>query len=377
MNQRAIHSLVGLFLLTALALLLYSLYSLPKVRRLLTDVSMIRTWLPEAYVMQGSPVFMRNFRVGRVTEVNVHPFRKNEAGLPTAEWFEVMIAMESPWTEELNNQFRISVEIGLLGNLTETRLVVLLPYEGMMGPFPATDAEPIRMKDLPPGEILELEFQPQLNFVGTAEDQLQRFVNNTLPKIERLLDRSADLAETLADPDGALLQTLAHLERFSAGLVAELEQPNTDLRTLLSDLREIVGSIRSGEGLAGALIQEAALKGQLERILARTDSAMGRTDALFMDLSRTAAEVARASQALPDLTQQLRITLSRFEIASRSLPGVAEDVRRTIAETLKVLNAVERLPLIRGNIEQVPLEVPPLILPGAASPPASPRGGSP
>ena len=378
MKPSTIHSLTGLFLLVVLALLLFSVYSVPRVRGLFTDVSMIRTWLPEAYVMQGSPVFMRQFRVGTVHEVNSHPFRRSEDGHAMSEWFEVLIAVESPWDQELSDLFHISVEVGLLGNLTETRLVVLLPYEEMVGPFLPTE-EPRRLKDMPEGQLLELSFQPKLNFVGTAEDQLKRLVNNTIPKVDRLLDRSGDLAQNLADPSGDLMKTLNNLERLSSLLVTELEHPESDFRNLLSHLRGLSGSlngmldsINSGQGLVGALIHEAALKERLEQILSRADSTVEQTDQLLQNATQVAAEVARASLVLPDLTDRLRSIMARFDIASRSLPGAAEDVRRTIGEALKVLHAIERLPLIRGNLEQ-PASVPPLTLPAMTSPPGGAR----
>ena len=392
MKRSVLHSLTGLFLLAVVALVVISIYSAPRVRGLFTDISVVKTWLPEAYVTHGSSVYLHQYRVGTVINVRPHPFRKSEAGTPLNEWFEVVIAVESPWDEELTEEFAISVDKGMLSGLTETKLLLLLPYEEAMGPFlPMGKAR--RLKDLEPGEILELPFRPRLTFVGTAETQIEQFMQGTLPKLESLLDSSGQLAQTLASPEGDLLRTLSNLERASSRLAHELEHPESDLRSLLADLRSLsrslgspdgplqqalseveatVRAVGSSDGLAGALIHDSKLKERIEQLLARTDSMAGKADQLLENISHAAADVARATVTLPEMTDHLRLVLSRLDLASRSLPGVAQDIKRTITEALKVLHAIEQLPLIRSHVEQ-PAHVDPLTLPAMTSPPGGNR----
>ncbi|MFH0943842.1 MAG: hypothetical protein V2A76_01480 [Planctomycetota bacterium] len=387
-----LHSLTGLFLLTVLALVVISIYSAPRVRGLFTDISVVRTWLPKAYVTHGSSVYLLEYRVGTVIDVRPHPFRRSESDELLDDWFEVMIAVESPWDEELTDEYAISVDSGMLSGLTETKLLLLLPREELMGPF-LPQGEVRRLKDLKPGEVFELPFRPKLTFVGTAESQLERLVQNTLPKLERLLDSSGQLAQTLADPDGHLMHTLSNMERASSQLAYQLEEPGSDLRVLLADLRALartlgspegplllalneveatVRAVGSGDGLAGALIHDSGLKDRIESLLTRTDSMAGKADQLLGDVSRAAADLARATTALPEMTNHLRAVLSRLDLASRALPGAAQEVRRTIAEALKVLHAIEQLPLINSRVEQ-PAGSDPLTLPAMTSPP----GGNP
>lgn len=176
---------------------------------------------------------------------------------------------------------------------------------------------------------------------------------------------SAALDRQLNQPDSEMLRMLTQLER----LTTELNRPDGSLRSTLDQVARAAAALEQGDGIAAALLRDPAWKEQVGALLTHSNSSMEQLTALLETANRAATEVAAVSQDLPELTKRLRQILGRVDLASRALPGVAEEVRQAIEQANTVLQAIEDLPLIRSRISR-PEGVPPLVLPAMTSPPA-------
>lgn len=125
MKKTVLHSLTGVFVLTALFVAAVAVISRPTLLGWFGRIRTCETWLPEAYVKRGDAVEFRSFAVGRVVGVDPHPWHTEHGDA----WFKVTFAIEHDWLEAVTDEFTLSVSVGPLGALTGSNLVLLAPGE--------------------------------------------------------------------------------------------------------------------------------------------------------------------------------------------------------------------------------------------------------
>ena len=137
-----------------------------------------------------------------------------------------------------------------------------------------------------------------------------------------------------------------------SALVKEMQDPQGDLRLLMTNINTISGKISRGEGLLGRLLFEEELVDDVEQIIVQLNKSMQRLDPLFDDLETTMENVSQIStqvseQAgdLPEITRSLQAVLV-------SVQAVMKDLSRTTPQ----------LPRIAENVGQATDSVPVLLL---------------
>jgi phospholipid/cholesterol/gamma-HCH transport system substrate-binding protein len=164
---------------------------------------------------------------------------------------------------------------------------------GTNAPLPEDQAL-ICLKDT---EILEM-----------IQNVVQKVQDVTLPAIDqarKAMEEYTNLAEDLRKPEGNLQQLLDHLNRIAAGL-------------------------EKGEGTAGQLLRDPALANELHAITGEIDQALG-----------------QVRQILDDVEQSMDVVKGEMQ----DVPGMVLQTRETMAETEKLVDAIQKHWLIRSYVE--------------------------
>ena len=137
-----------------------------------------------------------------------------------------------------------------------------------------------------------------------------------------------------------------------SALVKEMQDPQGDLRLLMTNINTISGKISRGEGLLGRLLFEEELVDDVEQIIVQLNKSMQRLDPLFDNLATTIGNVSQISTQINEQAGDLpEITRSLKEVLV-SVQAVMKDLSRTTPQ----------LPRIAENVGQATDSVPVLLL---------------
>jgi ABC-type transporter Mla subunit MlaD len=148
-----------------------------------------------------------------------------------------------------------------------------------------------------------------VEIMETVQNLAQQFRDATLPAIEQLrkaMEEYTNLAVDLRKPEGNLQQLLTHLNKITEGL-------------------------EKGEGMAGQVLRDPAMAERLQGIMASIEASLADVKTIMGDLEESAGIVKDEMQ---------------------DMPGVVLQTRQTMQETEKLITAIQKSWLVRGNIEQ-------------------------
>jgi len=279
------------------------------------------------------------------------------------------------------------------------RLKVILPSDGLFGlaegavvEILGTKAGQVRRIVINPQQQMYADVQIQSNmkgFVrgdssavirkrfGVAGDsflQISRGSKEPLDWKFAVITATADLATT--ESIGEILDEVRSkiipmiddaqlaIHTISA-LVKEMQDPQGDLRLLMTNINTISGKISRGEGLLGRLLFEEELVDDVEQIIVQLNKSMQRLDPLFDDLETTMENVSQIStqvseQAgdLPEITRSLQAVLVSVQAVMKDLSRTTPQLPR-IAEN--VGQATDSVPVLLIQTQQVMAELERLI----------------
>ena len=148
-----------------------------------------------------------------------------------------------------------------------------------------------------------------VEIMETVQNLVQQFRDATLPAIEQLrkaVEEYTNLAVDLRKPEGNLQQLLTHLNKITEGL-------------------------EKGEGMAGQVLRDPEMAQRLQNIMASVESSLA-------DVKKVMADLEESSDIVKGEMQDM--------------PGVVLQTRQTMEETEKLITAIQKSWLVRGNIEQ-------------------------
>lgn len=148
-----------------------------------------------------------------------------------------------------------------------------------------------------------------VEIMETVQNLVQQFRDATLPAIEQL--RKA-------------------VEEYT-NLAADLRRPEGNLQQLLSHLNKITEGLEKGEGMAGRILRDPKMAEQLDGIMASIRSSLAEVKEIVSDLEDSA-----------DIVKD----------EMKDMPGVVLQTRETMRETEKLITAIQKSWLVRGNVEQ-------------------------
>jgi ABC-type transporter Mla subunit MlaD len=310
MKKTVLHSLTGVFVLAAFLVAGIAVISRPTLLGWFGRIRTCETWLPEAYVKKGDAVEFRSFAVGRVIDVEAHPWN-TERG---RDWFKVTLAIEHDWIEAITDQFTLTVSVGPLGALTGSNLVLLAPEELVTLDVanPAVKrGRPLKSYD---DEAVELVFNDPMSLLDEFSERARDVFDRVGPQAEELIVRAQAVIDELGREDGDLRTFVRHLRDRAEGLDLLLD----DASLVLQETHVLVRSLNDPEG----------------------------------SVQRALADVADSA--------------ARVDTASRTLPGLAEEVRRAVEQTNRVLVGLRESSLVNLFVDlSAPPPGAPLTLPAA------------
>ncbi len=148
-----------------------------------------------------------------------------------------------------------------------------------------------------------------VEIMETVQNLVQQFRDATLPAIEQLrkaVEEYTNLAADLRRPEGNLQQLISHLDKIAEGL-------------------------EKGEGMVGRVLRDPKMAEQLDGIMASIQSTLADVQKIVSDLEDSAGIV---------------------KDEMKDMPGVVLQTRETMRETEKLITAIQKSWLVRGNVEE-------------------------
>lgn len=285
-------------------------------------------------------------------------------------------------------------------------LRVLLPSEGLFG---LREGATVEILGTPAGEVRGIVIEPgrriyarvyiresmasfirrdseafirkRFGVAGDAYLEISRGRGAPLDEDYAVLEASVERAPTetmgelLSDLRERVLPVVDDTGRAVSALlevVANLQDPEGDLRRLLANLNRITGRIERGEGSIGRLVAETGMVEELEGLIRELNAMLTGFRPVLDELRVTVTNVAAMSEALgaqaqavPGVTRQARSVLASLDSVLGSLGAALEDLEQTTPElpriTRNVSQAAESMPLLLIQTQQTVAELEGLI----------------
>jgi len=386
-NKTVIHSLTGLFVLTALLIAGLAILSRSTLRGWLGTVRRCEAWLPEAYVDKGDAVVFRAYTVGRVAAVQPHPWHTEHG----TSWFKVLIDIDRTWAEAITDEFTVTVSVGPLGALTGSSLVLLAPGELMaLDPTRLAVRRGRALSTFGKREVMDLNFQPPSSLLDELTDRARQLLDELGPQVEQLIVDVGGVVDELARHDGDLFTFVRLLRATAEGLqkplddsvavlgevrtlIQTMNDPSGSVQLMLGHAAAVAAAIEAGEGVVGGLLREGEIKRETVELFQRTNDVLAETRGLLVSSQATLKDVNDSTREVPaivtgvrDLLTQFGVIVARFDTTSRVLPGLAEEVRRALEQTNLVLVGLRESALLGFFADFAPPPPgEPLVLPAA------------
>jgi phospholipid/cholesterol/gamma-HCH transport system substrate-binding protein len=268
------------------------------------------------------------------------------------------------------------LQAGLLRDLFRSTLSlrVILPESGLAGlnkgaavEILGTNAGVVREIVIDPKEnfhaVVEIEeamepfvrrdsqvfIRKQFGIAGAAFLEITRGHGEPLDWDYAVLTAAADQAPTesmgaiLEDLRAKVLPIVDDVQRTigAAGdLITQLQAPDGQLQTILTDLGKVTERLAAGEGTVGRLLADETLARDLEATLASAKRQVGELDGIIADLRSTSGEVATMSQALgaqsdrlPAMIANANATLAAFRQVMAEVEHATPEITKLVRET--------------------------------------------
>jgi phospholipid/cholesterol/gamma-HCH transport system substrate-binding protein len=292
------------------------------------------------------------------------------------------------------------LQAGVLRDLFRSTLTlrVILPESGLAG---LNEGAAVDILGTAAGDIREIVIDPQQNFhaVVEIEEAMEPFVRRDSKVFIRkqfgiagaayleitrgqgepldwdyaVLNAEADQAPTesmgaiLEDVRAKVLPIVDDVQRTvgAAGdLIAQLQTPEGQLQTILTDLGKVTTRLAAGEGTVGRLLAEDTLVRELETTLAAVNEQLDRLDGIVADFETTSGEVAAMSRSLgaqagrlPEMIVNANAALAAFSQVmaevERAMPEITELVRGTNSASVALPTLLTQTQQTMAELQQL------------------------
>ena len=201
----------------------------------------------------------------------------------------------------------------------------------------------------------------------------------TTTRDTELLDKVlGQVEEVKAEVLATLREVQVSLKEFT-GVAQDLRAPEGHLQQILGNLNRIARELTEGEGAAGALLRDPAMANEVrgivaniraildevEKSAARIPSIVDSVDKTILKLPGIAENVDYTTSLLPDIARGVNATVARIPGIVDKVDDQTDDVflllnqaRRTLSETEKTLEGLQRHWLLRSAMEKGGKEAP-------------------
>lgn len=301
------------------------------------------------------------------------------------DWFRASVVIYATFNESYNLEENASVkmystDIGTVKDISITGEKVRLTLKIFKDFAPRIKTDAIASVESPtligdeyvsikPGshDFLPLPENGEVRTVAkkSISDILEKFeIEKTARMVVSAVQGISETAQQLKAHDGPLMVSLNNIEKTT------------------TNLEKLTNSLQAGEGTAGSILQSREL---IEALLARIDKLGEILDNLSRATEKTPQTVelvntnletlkrfsAKASGSFSRLENILRevdesirsikTTLANFEEGSHDIPAIIksarqgiDEIRDSVEDADKIIQSVQKNPLIRGNLPPVP-----------------------
>ena len=166
-----------------------------------------------------------------------------------------------------------------------------------------------------------------------AEILAEYEVEETAKRLTETIRNVADIIDELRDPKGPLFSSLDSIEKN------------------LKNLETVTTGLKEGEGTAGQLLRS-------DELINRVNASMERLDNVLKNIEGVTPEV---TANLRESMEKIREITANLEEGSREIPAVirtskrgVQEIRDGMDEINRVVKALEKNPLVRGNLPPRP-----------------------
>lgn len=305
---------VGLFVLVTLLIFLVGLIYSGRVREWFNPGNTLRIVLPEdglSGLAEGSKVEIMGTTAGEVRDILIDPSQTMHADVKIDSDMAVFVRSDSKAT--------IRKTFGIAGD------AYIEITRGFGQPLDWEYAVIEAVSDRKPTDT-----------VGELIDEIRAKAFPVIEEAQTAIRGFAEVAEYLKDSEKGVQQ-------------------------LLSNINSITGRIDSGEGSVGRLLTEDKLVRDLESLVARLNALSQQLTPMVAGLNTTAQNAASFSSRvnaqsddIPEITRSLKNTL---QSAEKVLGDLGQTTRRLPGITENVGDAVDQVPAMALQIQQVLIEV--------------------
>ena len=202
----------------------------------------------------------------------------------------------------------------------------------------------------------------------------------TTTKDTELLDKiMGQVDEVKGEVLATLREVQGTLKEFT-GVAQDFRAPDGHLQQILGNLNRIARELTEGEGAAGALLRDPAMANEVrgivknirgildevEKSAARIPSIVESVDKTILKLPGIAENVDYTTSLLPDIARGVNATVGRLPGIVDKVDDQTDDVflllnqaRKTLAETQKTLEGLQKHWLLRSAMEKSKDTAPP------------------
>jgi phospholipid/cholesterol/gamma-HCH transport system substrate-binding protein len=250
-------------------------------------------------------------------------------------WFEPVHKVEIVFPPEGSLDLQKGSEVYILGTSVGTVEEITVAEDGSMAGTITIRGKFIRFVRTDSQAIVRKKF----GVAGDAYIEVTKGSGAALPKDKPLtclkdveiMDTVKNLVQQFRDATLPAIEQLRKLLEEYTGLAVDLRKPEGNLQQLMTHLNTIADGLEKGEGMAGQVLRDPKMAERLQAIMASIEASLADVKKIMSDLEESAGVV---------------------KDEMHDMPGVVLQTRQTMQETEKLITAIQKSWLVRGNIEQ-------------------------
>jgi phospholipid/cholesterol/gamma-HCH transport system substrate-binding protein len=269
----------------------------------------------------GSEVHLAGVTVGNVLSTSINP----EGNIVVT--FQVL----KKYSERIREDSRSTIGfMGLLGDksldLTSGSLSKSpIPPEGIVA-----SVEPLDITQL-------------LARAAPSLEDLQKVITNLVSLTDELAEPGSNVKKILSEVKD--IATKVNAGKGSLGKLVNDPALYKDTADTMAQVRKFVDGLEKGQGLFGMLLNDPAFKDQAVKTMAELQ-------ATFANLNKTSADLKEAAARLPDMAKKLESFVANLDRAGKGLPGLVTQGETTFSDVGTTTRALQRFWLLRRYVPQ-------------------------
>jgi phospholipid/cholesterol/gamma-HCH transport system substrate-binding protein len=209
--------------------------------------------------------------------------------------------------------------------------------------------------DLTSGSLSKPAIPPE-GLVASVEPlditQLLARAAPSLEDLQKIISNLVSVTDDLAEPGSNVRKIISEVKdivskvnsgKGSLGKMVNDPALYRDVADAMAQMRKIADDLEKGKGFFGTLMHDPAFKDQAVK-------AMAELQTTFANLNKTSADLKEAATRLPDMAKHLENFLVNLNRAGKSLPGLVTQGETAFGDFDTTNKAIQRNWLLRRNV---------------------------